>query len=154
MSITATCRPASTKRADRGTCNRCGITRYTRNLRPQSDGTPYCRDCDDVENPKPCIAGHQRTEDNIYERPGRPPQCAACIRMKKNIARGWEWACQGCGRRADQGEVLCAACGQVSETTPLSYTLGSSKTAPDGASTPTEGLARTTVLTRPGGDGL
>lgn len=103
MSVMATSRPASTKYGKTKTCGRCGIDHTGRQT--------MCRDCMDVEHPKPCGRGHQRTEDNVYVPSSGKPQCGACKRIKANSSRGWEWSCQACGRAAKKGDVLCGACG-------------------------------------------
>lgn len=67
----------------------------------------------DVTDPEPCKNGHERTEDNVYIKANGNTQCHACNRVQNNNRRGWEWSCQACGRRAEQGEVLCDPCGHV-----------------------------------------
>lgn len=104
MTIYATARPGPSYAKNRHVCWRCGIEHGGRQ--------EMCRDCDDVENPKPCSRGHERTEDNVYLPASGKPQCGACKRMHRTLESGWQWACQLCGRRADQGEDLCRACGQ------------------------------------------
>lgn len=133
MSVMATSRPASTIYGRRTTCDRCGID--------HQGHQELCRDCMDVEHPKPCKVGHERTEDNVYIPKSGKPQCGACKRMHANFQKGWAWACQICGRRADQGEVLCGRCGQTpANNTGVTYT-GERKAAPGSAGNATEGLA-------------
>ena len=102
MSVMATSRPASTIYGRRATCDRCGIEHQGKH--------GLCIDCRDVEHPKPCANGHAHIEGNIYVARNGNSQCSACTRTATNIKRGWEWSCQACGRRADQGEVLCRTC--------------------------------------------
>ena len=120
----ATSRPESTRfDSRRHTCWRCGIEHGGRE--------PMCIDCRDVEHPKPCKAGHERTEDNVYIPKSGAPQCYACKRTHRNLERGWQWSCQACGRSADQGEVLCRGCGQTPvNDTDVIYTEGTTETAP------------------------
>lgn len=105
MSVMATSRPASTIYGRRTTCDRCGIE--------HAGHQGMCRDCEDVVHPKPCANGHARTERNVYITPTTgKSQCGACRRTTNNTRNGWEWSCQACGCRADQGEVLCRTCGE------------------------------------------
>lgn len=123
VSVMATSRPASTKYGKTKTCGRCGILHTGRQ--------EMCRDCMDVERPKTCMRGHQRTEGNVYTPSNGRPQCGACKRVNANTRRGWEWSCQACGRAASQGEVLCKACGPTpANDMDVIYTGGISETAP------------------------
>ena len=128
MSVTATSRPASTTYGRRTTCDRCGIEhRGKRGL---------CVDCRDVEHPKPCSKGHEKTERNVYIPPTTgQPQCGACKRTSRNTQAGWEWSCQACGCRADQGEVLCRTCGQTPELQPRSDRISGTDKTPATAQT-------------------
>lgn len=107
MSILATRTPAPSFYDPRLTaCPRCGIEHWGK--------SNLCRDCHDFENPKETCGkgGHPWTPDNIIDSKWGA-RCRACHRRQQNVSRGWEWVCQVCGRRADQGEVLCRTCGQT-----------------------------------------
>ena len=106
MSILATRRPIRELGKNVRICQRCGIEHGGRYER--------CRDCNDAENPKETCGkgGHPWTPDNIIDSKWGA-RCRACHRRQQNVSRGWEWVCQVCGRRADQGEPLCRGCGQT-----------------------------------------